>query len=140
MTQQHNLASYLRCGKKATVEVPLFDNIYQCPADPPAIVSIHLALMKANPTMPDDQANQLVQEAIDAVFGAGTYANWITFMPASDMSLVLYFVQYGYDWETLKAFHEQQEGTAEEPERPLPETAETPTSPSATSASASASS
>ena len=105
-----NLANYLRAGQRATIELALFDRTYTVPAEPPALVAVTMSHLAANPELPEAEINQLVEEAVDAVFGAGTFRQWIVFLPITDISLLLLFVQTGYSWELLEVLQRQAAG------------------------------
>lgn len=96
-----NLNQFLRATKKETVQVQILENVYDCPADPPAIVAIHMAMIQANPDMPECNVTELISQAVDAVFGEGAFAAWIPWMGVADISRILLFVQYGYNEDLL---------------------------------------
>jgi hypothetical protein len=113
-----NFTRHLRHSKHKTIQIAILEEVYTVPLDPPAILGINLSLIEANPQMPDSEAAALLRDAIDTVFGAGAFDQWIRWMGMSDVLNIAYYVRYGCD----DALFDQLESASADPNAPnLPE-------------------
>jgi len=131
-----NLNTYLRATKKETIQVQILETVYACPADPPAIIAVNMALIQAHPDLPEHEIVELTKQSVEAVFGDGAFDAWIRWMSIADINRILLWAQYGYHDELLQQLDAQAEQAESEKEGQAAE-ASPPASPSATSASVS---